>query len=179
MIGAEVKGGVEVECPFGSRLSWDGVDEIDRDSFDAGVASEIDGERDGLGAMKTFEGFEEVWAKGLDAEAEPIDASGAKDVHELWRCGFRVALDGELAFWMERKEGVDSGEERLEKLGFEEGGGAAADEDGFERACEWCDGVEFEFETVEECVLTVLAIDDGVEIAVVAFVGAEGDVKVQ
>ena len=66
-------------------------------------------------------------------------------------------------------------------MGVEEGGGSPSDEDGVECGVvgEGGDGAEFGDGAAGEGGLSVLAVDDGVEVAVVAFVDAEGDVDVE
>jgi len=69
----------------------------------------------------------------------------------------------------------------LPEGGLEEGGGAAADEDGAEGVVlgEGCECGEFFAESVGEWLLAVSGVDEAVEIAVVALVEAEWDVDVE
>ena len=82
--------------------------------------------------------------------------------------------------------GVNRGEECVPEFWLEERGCAASCEDGAELwggAGLLGDGVGLAGEVFDELVgeggLAVVAVDDGVEIAVVAFVVAEGDMDVE
>jgi len=96
--------------------------------------------------------------------------------------GFGVAFDGELEVRCAREGSVDGVEQAAPEGQGEEGRRAAADEDGGEPGIPvgpWGDGAEFGLERVDECLLLVTGVDEGVKIAVVALVEAEGDVDVE
>ena len=183
MLGAQVERPGEVGAPVGLGLARDREDEVDRDAFDAGGAGEGDRAGDVGGVVPALEGFQVAWVEGLCADREAVDAAGAQDVEQLGGRGFGVALEGDLGVVIDREALGQACELAVPVCGLEEGWGAAADEDGVEGCWvlgrEAREGVEFSEHAIGEGGLAVLAINDGVEVAVVALVIAEGDVEVE
>ena len=185
-VGAEVvevegEGTLEIVGPFGEGLSRDGVDEIEGETRDVVGAGDGDGALDGVGVVVSFEGFEVGRVEGLRAHRDPVDLGTLEDFTDGFGEGLGVGLDGPFGVVGECEDGFDCGEELREEVGREEGGGSASDEDGVEGGVvrEGGDGLEFGDGSVGECFLSVLSVHDGVEVAVVAFVDAEGDVDIE
>jgi len=176
---AEVERAREVVVEIAEGLPGDGVDEIDGVPGDAGGAGELDRTGDVGGVVPAFEGLEVVGVEGLGADADAVDAAGDEGVEELGRGGLGVALDGPLGELGEVEVLVEGVEESAPEVDAEEGGGAASNEDGADGVGGGREGGEFTYESVGEGRLSVAGIDDGVEVAVVALVEAEGDVEIE
>jgi hypothetical protein len=117
----------------------------------------------------------------LCAEADAIDAVLAEEGGAGGVEGVGVGFDGEFGKVLGGDGGVDKGHKSLQALGIEEGWGAAADEDGLRGKRAEVLEVEgdFAFEGIKECVGLIEVSGERIEVAVVTFGGAEGDVDIE
>ena len=123
--------------------------------------------------------------EGLGAHGDARDAAGGERVEQGRGDALGVALDGELGGAggdvREVVGVVERVEEDAPEVDAQERGGSAADEDGGERRAGGGGAPcpQLADEPVGEGLLAVAGVDDGVEVAVVALMGAEWDVKIE
>ena len=114
--------------------------------------------------------------------ADTIDASRGEDFEGLSARGLGVALDGELkpGFGETRDEIVEFIEYAPPQLGAEETRRAATYKDGLEPPSEQiAHGTEFQQERVGIGLLLISVVHKGIEVTIVALVGAERHMEVE
>ena len=173
---AEIEGGVQIREPVVEGRARDAEDEVEADATDSGASEMVDRDGDARRIVPAFERSKVVRMEGLAAHADPVDAGVQERGRHVRIDGLRVRLDRELLQGV-RCQRANVAKRAGEEVGPQQGGRAAADEDGPNPV--ESDGVprpaDLLGQAIDERRLSIPLVDQRVEVAVVALVPAERD----
>ena len=175
------QGGAEGLLPGFQALARQAVDEIKAEVVDLGPAQLRRGQLHLAGGVDAVDAAQLPGVGGLHPQRDPVDPGPAQGSHGAGVHAVGVALEGDLRLPAHGEAALKIEQQLPDALGAVIGGGAAAEVDGVDRPALHQGGPAFELG--EEGLLVevhlFLPARQGVEVAVVTFAPAKGDVDVK
>ena len=180
VVGAQRQHRTQVRLPLRERLAGNAEDQVKVDAPDPGIAQDAHRAGHARRVMPAFERLQVAFMEALRTERDTVHARGHEHRGHLGSDGLRVRLHRPLRARRKRHARAHRVQRPSQHVRAQERGCAAAHEHRAERRVhEPRHGGELRIDPRGVRILPVLAIDEAVEVAVVALVEAERDVEVQ